>query len=1303
MIMNAHCPSIPPLQYIVATDRVSVDAVAPLCGGCGEDVLFSGVLTTTGQPDRAVLVKRYVGTDAAAIARHEVALLLHIAHRNVISVVGLVDVNPRESLVLLEEHDRANGGDITLLTRTAVDDLRTRLGTAAFGRQVLQWGLDVAAGLAHLHAKEMRHLNFCTSNTILSGGIAKVNAVGVAQRLSIASPPQALQDSASSYVYGLGAFLHELLTGDSLFDAFPNDVQPSLEPDALDMSDVTLSGPTAGVLALTRQLLHRDPWRRGTLDTAMQRMQELLDAAANATDQQPPPVLSVGLCPWTPGWLDTVDPQPSLLEALLCLIRCTVLSDHRTEWRESRKLMAWYQRTANATTASLPQFSVGSQQWVDACAIRLYTCVESPVDSVINNMLTQRNVAANDVKCIAPIARRVIGAVQRLGVPYIGNACLVLHADTLLVQELYANYKDHFAVGKQVNVPQIARVTTDADQMQSLAQGTRPVIVLRCCNMSAFDVSVYSAHKCTEPTVLATPPSCVVVISAPLLSRRAVIVDVILDITTSASYVSGDLVQHATAAGFLHQTEPTHHIISQAPLFVSPQRRKANPRKVISASSASVVVDAVVRMSHDATTPNGVHCLSMAIVHVTSDADASGRAAFATAVTVDAIVRMSHHATTPNAVHWLSAAIAHVLCDADASGKAAFATTSLMDAIERMSDHASTPNAIRWLCNAMSHLLEETDAFALEATALLSSFLRLTRFVTSNTVICFLKAICSFTSDTVIFTSSKRDETKRISIANVIDSMFHVSKHVTTPNAVSWLSRAICNMAKAKVPKLNPKDLLASSTTTSIGGVETKFAVARLSTYATTPDAVLWLSTAICNILSGAHPPVKAAFATPAVADAVARMSYHAKTPDTVRWLSTAMQKITSSINGTLRTVFITTDIVDAFVRMSAYATTPDAVCWLSAAIGKIVNGIDASTKSIFATNAVVEAVATMACHATTPDAVHYLSASIVHITEGANVSAKAMFAVTAIADAVVMMSHHATTPDTVLWLSSALGSIASKIDAPLRTVFLTTSIVNAVVRMARHATTPDAVRYLSSAIVRITSGVDASTKAGMFDNVVAFDNVVEAFATMSHHATTADAVGSLSSAIEKITTGTDASKAPMFATLRAIVEAVARISHHATTPDAVRSLSAVIVGMTEGANASAKALFGTTDLMEAIARLLKHAPTVEVARMLTAAIDRIVQEIDVPLRTALVTTNIVDAVVQLTIRATTPNDVRSLSAAIVAITQGTDATVETVTATTAVVDAVAQFSNHAKGLDAVNHNSMNKIDGSLHSVFLTC
>ncbi|CUE70762.1 Hypothetical protein, putative, partial [Bodo saltans] len=387
--------------------------------------------------------------------------------------------------------------------------------------------------------------------------------------------------------------------------------------------------------------------------------------------------------------------------------------------------------------------------------------------------------------------------------------------------------------------------------MQSLAQGTRPVIVLRCCNLSAFHVSAYSAHErcgCIEPRICATTPSSFIVIASPYLSNSAVVVDVLLDISTSAPYLSKG--------------------VEQQPATVLPL--------------------------------------------------------------------------------------------ADASVKAAFATTAIVDALERMLPNATTPNVIRSLSAVIRNLTEGAVASVVNAPSLLFSFFRVTRSATSSTVVCCLRAICSFTSDLVLFipssSQSVRDEVELMFVRDAIDSIFRLSDHVATPNAVSWLSRAICNMAKVTLRRnlLAPKKFLAQKTTT-IDGVVTKFAVARLSTYATTPDAVRWLSTAISNIISGANTSVTATFATPAVAEAAVRMSYHATTPDAVLCLSTAMSNIISGALPSVKAAFATSAVVEAVARMSHNATTSKVVCSLSEAIACTTEGADASVKTMFATTSIVE------------------------------------------------------------------------------------------------------------------------------------------------------------------------------------------------------------------------------------------------------------------------------------------------------------------------------------------------------------
>ncbi|CUG93190.1 Hypothetical protein, putative [Bodo saltans] len=79
-------------QYILSADRVVLGEETGSDGG-----LWEGVLKTAGQRNRAVAIKRVFGSDAASRIRHDIRQLL--SRRR---VVGLVDVTPTESYVVLE-------------------------------------------------------------------------------------------------------------------------------------------------------------------------------------------------------------------------------------------------------------------------------------------------------------------------------------------------------------------------------------------------------------------------------------------------------------------------------------------------------------------------------------------------------------------------------------------------------------------------------------------------------------------------------------------------------------------------------------------------------------------------------------------------------------------------------------------------------------------------------------------------------------------------------------------------------------------------------------------------------------------------------------------------------------------------------------------------------------------------------------------------------------------------------------------------------------------------------------------------
>ncbi|CUG02693.1 Hypothetical protein, putative, partial [Bodo saltans] len=120
----------------------------------------------------------------------------------------------------------------------------------------------------------------------------------------------------------------------------------------MDLSWADTSLPD--IKTLVKQLLHIDPSHRGTITAAMLELQKVLDTVIRVAES-PQPTLSITPCSLSPGWLDTVNAQSSLLEALLCLIGCPLPADredlrvHHADLNEPR-LRAWYQYAADTIT-----------------------------------------------------------------------------------------------------------------------------------------------------------------------------------------------------------------------------------------------------------------------------------------------------------------------------------------------------------------------------------------------------------------------------------------------------------------------------------------------------------------------------------------------------------------------------------------------------------------------------------------------------------------------------------------------------------------------------------------------------------------------------------------------------------------------------------------------------------------------------------------------------------------------------------------------------------------------------------------
>ncbi|CUG68182.1 Hypothetical protein, putative, partial [Bodo saltans] len=101
-------------------------------------------------------------------------------------------------------------------------------------------------------------------------------------------------------------------------------------------------------------------------------------------------------------------------------------------------------------------------------------------------------------------------------------------------------------------------------------------------------------------------------------------------------------------------------------------------------------------------------------------------------------------------------------------------------------------------------------------------------------------------------------------------------------------------------------------------------AITALSTYVTTAQGALGVSRTLCNLTSGAsaseaHP------CRPLVQDTLVAVSRYATTPDAVRWVSNAISHLANVSSSSVMACFYTPSVLDALLAMSQYATTHEA------------------------------------------------------------------------------------------------------------------------------------------------------------------------------------------------------------------------------------------------------------------------------------------------------------------------------------------------------------------------------------------
>ncbi|CUG92533.1 Hypothetical protein, putative [Bodo saltans] len=559
--------------------------------------------------------------------------------------------------------------------------------------------------------------------------------------------------------------------------------------------------------------------------------------------------------------------------------------------------------------------------------------------------------------------------------------------------------------------------------------------------------------------------------------------------------------------------------------------------------------DALVHVSQFATSPNSVEWLARAICSLTSSRDRSiiallGRPSFR-----DMLTNVSCGALTANATQWWSSAIFNITSGQNISLQTMFATSAMYDAFVVVGRNATSSSALRWWAEAIAPLTRRdvsmkakfdsneirdvlvththgvagasTSADTLHSIA--SAFSSLATVTTatfqtdcvrdafivilSNSYTTALVATHVFRAIAVLTLHGSSSVIERFATTEALDAMIlAANKAVTTPEAVVQFSIAVCHLTGSPI---TPPVI-----TERCGSVAMRDAFIAMSRYATTPDAVQWLLSAIknvvgsasrvvhatfasstsirdmlfellsttttntasngtatlffmiiCKLLHGASESERLTFATEAMRNLLIALSHYANGNETVKWFYSAICTLVTRrsfhdapCGGAYdASHFATIEMRDALLATSRYVTYAEAAFWMCNATAALTsecpinNPVPSKGRNIFATSpAVHDAMIRMSAWATEMEVIQVIATVVCQLTEGSDVEAKACFGTTAMHDVLITMAKHATTPNAARWIVRATLSLTEGADAPTRAKIETSSIQNALQAMRR-------------------------------------------------------------------------------------------------------------------------------------------------------------------------------------------------------------------------------------------------------------
>lgn len=481
------------------------------------------VVPVLGTRDTVIAMKRL--NRAKAIQYCERADLFTLDHSNINKVLGWV---PEKAILLLQLSEE---GSLSMesFKKLPIDEQLL---------QTVVCCLQVAEGLQYLHDRGMCHLGVKPANVLRFGDTFKLCDFGTSKGVddcndldtfAYAAPelyPEIAHDEASADadLYSLGCLLCELVTNQLLWgtddvEVIQTWVCDGRSPDALQRA--WPSWCPENILKLARTLVSFNPSDRGEIATVVDSLRSTVNwlQALKANSMQ----LFNASSPYGSNWLQTVDELSSLTIALAGLAGINAPAN-----RPDLACHALSIATPHVLVAlqALPQ--IHSLTCEHRKIIALYTA-ESPICYLLNGTLSQLNCPVADLERIAPVAKRLYIAVQRLGKRYNGDGFRVLYADAPHLRAVHANYETQLSCGSSLNSFQFSSFTADIANIPFFTNSSRSMILLQCRNLIGFDIDDLSNQALTghprEKEVLVLPPAYFTIKTTPYKLNNVVIVE----------------------------------------------------------------------------------------------------------------------------------------------------------------------------------------------------------------------------------------------------------------------------------------------------------------------------------------------------------------------------------------------------------------------------------------------------------------------------------------------------------------------------------------------------------------------------------------------------------------------------------------------------------------------------------------------------------------------------------------------------------------------------------------------------------